>query len=214
MPKTLEGISAGPFKKTTVVPQPGESRKAADIEVAVRDLLNNTVYLLALVAELTTNLKGHNHAVATDTAAGFMSPADRQRLFDLAAAIQSHTHALATTAVAGFMSPADKTKLNAIDANAQTVTRARVLAALGILSAKTRLPDSSFSAGQVKDYKISLPGMTQDDLIFSSQYMANDGQFSLMYHAIDDAVQVFAKNLTSTSKTMTPGEISVMAVKF
>ena len=214
MPKTLEGVSTATFKNTTIVPQPGESRKAADIEVPVRDLLNNAAILLRLVTELTASLAGHSHAIATDTTAGFMAPADRQRLLDLASAIQNHSHTLATTTVAGFMSGPDKKKLNEIEANAQVVTRERVLESLGIKTARRTLPESSFSAGQIKEYTINIQGMTPDDVILSSQYMANSGQLAIFYHAIDNAIQIFVKNLSSSSKDFTPGEITVMVLKF
>lgn len=75
---------------------------------------------------------GGAHAVATTSAAGFMSAADRSKLDGLpaSAAPASHVgaggsaHAAATTSVAGFMSSADKSKLNGLSGTdyAQTVT--------------------------------------------------------------------------------------------
>ena len=205
MPKTLEGINAGPFKKTTVVPQPGEQRIAANVEVPVQDLLNNAAYLLRLIAELTSNLEGHTHAIATDTAAGFMAPGDRQRINELLVAIQNHSHSIATTAAAGFMSSADKTKLNGIESGADKVTRAKVEAALGIKYGELIIPATTLAADQARTFSKSMPGVKFEDSIAISETSSNDTNFNVAYHAAADAVEIRVRNISGASRAYSAG---------
>ena len=196
MPKTIEGVTAQ-FKKTLVVPQPGEQRVIGTLETPIRDLLNNTLNLLSLIVELTTNLEGHTHAIVTDTTPGFMSPTDRQSLSGLATAIQNHAHALATTTTSGFMSASDKTKLNSIESGAQTVTRERIETALGIKYGELVVPATTIGANQTKVFEVNMPGVKFADSVAASEY-GND-KFSVSYHCISDAVQVLVRNRTNSS---------------
>ena len=210
MPKTLEGINAGPFKKTTLVPQPGEQRIAANVEVPVQDLLNNAAYLLRLIAELTSNLEGHTHAIATDTAAGFMAPGDRRQINELLAAIQNHSHSIATTAASGFMSSADKKKLNEIEDGAHKVTAARVENALGVRYGSVVLPGSTIGGNQVKTYRITMPGVKTDDCAALSESVPSAAQFLLGHRTRDGAVEIYVKNLFGDSRTFEGGEVRVV----
>lgn len=201
MPKTLEAVSSGPLKKITTVPQPGEARKAADIETPVRDLLNNDAFLEALLSAATELIKTHGHDLATDTKAGFMSPGDRQNISGFMAKLDSHGHVIVTTSAPGFMSAADKVKLNGIEVAAQKITRAKVEEALGIKRGSITIPATTIGGGQSEIFYINMDGVKFADSVAASEYSANGGNIVISYHCAEDRVEVRARNLSGSSQS-------------
>lgn len=209
MPKTLQGVDRGKYTGKTTVPVAGDDRNAENIETPIQTLLDDAANLLAQLTNVADALGRHSHSLATEATPGFMSEIDKQRLNTFSAQLASHSHAIASTTTPGFMASADVVKLLGVEKNAQVVTLARVNSALGVVQTKKVLPGSTFAAGAVKVFTINMPGVSSDDCVISSQYMENEGEFSLMYRCAQDAVLVFVKNLTLQSRNFTPGEITV-----
>lgn len=215
MPKTLQGANKNTFAGQAKVAVNGDDMEALDIEVPVQTLLDDAAYLLAELRAVAQALQGHGHSLATAEAPGFMSPGDRATIAGFTDALASHRHGNATPEADGFFSKDDKKKLNEVEAKADATSSSRVRTALGMKLVRRSLPESTFAAREVKQYDISVPGVTPDDCLLSSQYMSNAAQFGIFYHVLNDSVQVLVRNFSDTnSKQFVPGEITFMVLKF
>lgn len=208
MPKTLQGANRGAFKGRATIPSPGEPRNTKNsIEDPFLALLDDLAFLNAEVLAFLDAIDNHTHPLATSTVAGFMSPGEKDKLAGLSNQLQAHAHALATTEAPGFMSKEQFAKLRDIETGAQKVTRARVDTALQTQYGSVVIPESSYSAGQVKQYSIVMPGVKVDDCTALSDSISGGGLFLVGHRTRAGEVEIYVRNLASTSRTFEGGEV-------